>query len=197
MKLKGIKPGMAIHCTEIEHMKSLVENGIIGSSMLKLSLPIWITIRENDRGWVPEYSNVIKNTGKSYCKNTGLECIEFYDLIEPELETEEVLQIIRELPYDFIRDFLGCYQDYTREYMLIVTATPKQVIDMCVQWKANHEKKELEVEWVYRVFGAENFGEKFFDTEEEAIKWCEELAKSQKTKKYTRYERGCRVKAEN
>ena len=31
--------------------------------------------------------------------------------------------------------------------------------------------------------------------EAEAIKRCEELAKSQKTKQYARYERVCRVKA--
>lgn len=55
--------------------------------------------------------------------------------------------------------------------------------------------KEPEIEWVYRVFGAENNGEKFFQTEEEAIKRCEELAKSQKSKQYARYERVCRVKA--
>ena len=30
--------------------------------------------------------------------------------------------------------------------------------------------------------------------EAEAVKRCEELAKSQKTKQYTRYERVCRVK---
>ena len=71
---------------------------------------------------------------------------------------------------------------------------PSVVIDACIKWKADHEKKEPEIEWVYRVFGAENYGEKFFQTEEEAIKRCEELAKSQKTKQYTRYERVCRVK---
>ena len=60
---------------------------------------------------------------------------------------------------------------------------------------AVNEKKEPEIEWVYRVFGAENNGEKFFQTEEEAIKRCEELAKSQKSKQYARYERVCRVKA--
>ena len=71
----------------------------------------------------------------------------------------------------------------------------KKIIEICQQWKSDHEKKEPEIEWVYRVFGAENNGEKFFQTEEEAIKRCEELAKSQKSKQYARYERVCRVKA--
>ena len=73
--------------------------------------------------------------------------------------------------------------------------TAEDIVKGIAQWKSDHEKKELEIEWVYRVFGAENFGEKFFQTEEEAIKRCEELAKSQKTKQYARYERVCRVKA--
>ena len=97
MKLKEIKPGMAIHCTEKEQVKVLVENGIIRSSMLELSLPIWIAIRENDQGWMPEYSDVIKNTGKSYYKNAELECVEFSDLIISELTAEEVLGILTEI----------------------------------------------------------------------------------------------------
>jgi hypothetical protein len=46
------------------------------------------------------------------------------------------------------------------------------------------------------VFGAENYEEKFFDTEEEAIKRCEDLVKEQKHRKFARYEKVCKVKAE-
>ena len=72
---------------------------------------------------------------------------------------------------------------------------PGKAVELLAKWKSDNEKKEPEIEWVYRVFGAENNGEKFFQTEEEAIKRCEELAKSQKSKQYARYERVCRVKA--
>lgn len=56
--------------------------------------------------------------------------------IEPELTAEEVLQIARELSFDYIHDYLGCCQGHTREYMLMTIATPKQVIDMCKQWES-------------------------------------------------------------
>lgn len=69
-------------------------------------------------------------------------------LAEAELMAEEVLTIVRELPYDFIHDFLGCDLEYTRARMLMKIATPRQIIDMCQQWKAEHEKKELEIETV-------------------------------------------------
>lgn len=69
-------------------------------------------------------------------------------LAEPELTAEEVLTIVRELPYDFIHDFLGCCYGRSREAMLLNVATPQQLVDMCRQWKAEHEKKEPEIETV-------------------------------------------------
>ena len=69
-------------------------------------------------------------------------------LAEPELTVEEVLTIVRELPYDFIHDFLGCCYGRSREAMLLNVATPQQLVDMCRQWKAEHEKKEPEIETV-------------------------------------------------
>ena len=117
---------------------------------------------------------------------------EFSDLIIPEMSAEEVLQICSEIcnggPCD--ECIIGEENCFAEPY-----SDKKKVIEICQQWKSDHEKKEPEIEWVYRVFGAENGGEKFFQTEEEAIKRCEELAKSQKSKQYARYERVCRVKA--
>lgn len=77
---------------------------------------------------------------------------------------------------------------------LLSVFTPKEIISKIETYE--REKKEPEVEWVWRVYGAENYGEKFFDTEEQAIARCEELAKTQKTKQYARYEKVCRVKTE-
>ena len=125
----------------------------------------------------------------------GNDCatVEFSDLILPELSAGEAIKIFGEIckgscqacplyavePYEACENL--CYEN------------PEKIVEILAQWKSDHEKKEPEIEWVYRVFGAENFGEKFFQTEEEAIKRCEELAKSQKTKQYARYERVCRV----
>ena len=68
--------------------------------------------------------------------------------IGPELTVEEVLHIARKLSFDYIHDYLGCCQGHTREYMLMTIATPKQVIDMCKQWKVDHEKKAPQIETV-------------------------------------------------
>ena len=126
----------------------------------------------------------------NYAKNCNY--TEFSDLIIPEMSAEEVLQICSEIcnggPCD--ECIIGEENCFAEPY-----SNKKRVIEICQKWKSDHEKKEPEIEWVYRVFGVENNGEKFFQTEEEAIKRCEELAKSQKSKQYARYERVCRVKA--
>ena len=189
MRLKEIKPGMVIHCKNDEEKKALYQElcriGNIRTDLYEDSFPNF----KNNR-----FSYLIKDLKNQTWGIADCATVEFSDLILPELTVEEVLKIRNELDAAFVRDYLGIFCEMSLDKMLR-TATPEQIIDMCSQWKAIHEKKEPEIEWVYRVFGAENYGEKFFQTEEEAIKRCEELAKSQKTKQYARYERVCRVKA--
>ena len=189
MRLKEIKPGMVIHCKNDEEKKALYQElcriGNIRTDLYEDSFPNF----KNNR-----FSYLIKDLKNQTWGIADCATVEFSDLIIPELTVEEVLKIRNELDAAFVRDYLGIFCEMSLDKILR-NATPEQIIDMCRQWKSDHEKKDPEVEWVYRVFGAENFGEKFFDTEEEAIKRCEELAKSQKTKQYARYERVCRVKA--
>ena len=198
MKLKEIKPGMAIHCKTIEEAKNLVE--------LTNSAPAFLrswggeevkTCYRMDNGKINGFSSAF------YYKENGYEIVEFSDLIIPELTVEEVLSILAEIG-DMCNNIVSCdkcplsAENVGAEINLCnieeFKGNAQKLIEICQKWKSDHQKKEPEVEWVYRVFGAENFGEKFFDTEEKAIKRCEELAKTQKTKKYTRYERVCRVK---
>lgn len=199
MRLKEIKPGMVIHCKTKEEMEELSKH-----------LKFFNTV---DRIW--NYGNdgvrrdciSINDMGqyKSFCtydyfaNEIGCKITEFSDLILPDLSAEEVFSIMSEIHNESYKKYSGCIG-----CCLSVVAqncdtdcfaeNADKIIEICAQWKSEHEKKEPEIEWVYRVFGAENYGEKFFQTEEEAIKRCEELAKSQKTKQYARYERVCRVK---
>ena len=190
MKLKEIKPGMVIHCKNDEEKKALYQElcriGNIRTDLYEDSFPNF----KNNR-----FSYLIKDLKNQTWGIADCATVEFSDLILPELTAEEAIKIFGEIckgscqacplyavePYEACENL--CYEN------------PEKIVEILAQWKANHEKKEPEIEWVYRVFGAENYGEKFFNTEEEAIKWCEELAKSQKTKQYARYERVCRVKA--
>ena len=200
MRLKEIKPGMAIHCKNDEEKKALLEEAErLGYKWSNTCVPTdsrMVEIAEMTIHFYgkSEYANFKHITWSD--KTDGV--TEFSDLILPEMTAEEFLQVINDIcntysncSYDCKKECPFC-KGYCKEWM---AKHPKDTIEICAQWKSYHEKKEPEIEWVYRVFGAENYGEKFFHTEEEAIKRCEELAKSQKTKQYARYERVCRVKA--
>lgn len=197
MRLKEIKPGMVIHCKTDKEIKAISDagfNGFLGKDITGYMVPeCYVIIRErNTADWTNDFQ-----TAADY----GI-IIEFSDLIIPEMTAEEVVPILTEIcnRYNGNEDCEGCPLNGL-EHICNGNECPftfkdyKQIVEICAQWKYDHEKKEPEIEWVYRVFGAENYGEKFFQTEEEAIKRCEELAKSQKTKQYARYERVCRVEA--
>lgn len=191
MRLKEIENGTIVHCETKEDAKKLVE--LTGSD--NAFEEHWenyfegIAYRIED-GKIGGYS------GLEWYENRGYEIVKFSDLIEDELTAEEALKIYAEacergcgkcpLYEDGINFDCNCYMQNNTE----------KVIELLKKWKEQEEKKEPEVEWVYRVFGAENLGEKFFQTEDEAIARCEELAKTQKNKQYARYERVCRVKGE-
>lgn len=187
MKLKEIKPGMVIHCKKDDEIKSISDCGFVGllngDITEYMKAECYVIIRHNGKADWTERTDIALSYG---------EITEFSDLIIPEMSAEEVLQICSEIcnggPCD--ECIIGEENCFAEPY-----SDKKKVIEICQKWKSDHEKKEPEIEWVYRVFGAENNGEKFFQTEEEAIKRCEELAKSQKSKQYARYERVCRVKA--
>ena len=197
MRLKEIKPGMAIHCKNYEEKKALLEEAErLGYKWSNTCVP-------TDSRMVKIAGMTIHFYGKSECANSkhitwsdktkGV--TEFSGLILPDMTAEEAIKLFGELcigscqgcPLHRVDDYENCFS--------FCFDNPEKAVELLAQWKSSHDKKEPEIEWVYRVFGTENYGEKFFQTEEEAIKRCEELAKSQKTKQYARYERICRVKA--
>ena len=197
MRLKEIKPGMAIHCKNDEEKKALLEEAErLGYKWSNTCVPTdsrMVEIAEMTIHFYgkSEYANFKHITWSD--KTDGV--TEFSDLILPDMTAEEAIKLFGELcigscqgcPLHRVDDYENCFS--------FCFDNPEKAVELLAQWKSEHENKEPEIEWVYRVFGAENYGEKFFQTEEEAIKRCEELAKSQKTKQYARYERVCRVKA--
>ena len=195
MRLKEIKPGMAIHCKNDEEKKALLEEAErLGYKWSNTCVP-------TDSRMVKIAGMTIHFYGKSECANSkhitwsdktkGV--TEFSGLILPDMTAEEAIKLFGELcigscqgcPLHRVDDYENCFS--------FCFDNPEKAVELLAQWKSEHEKKEPEIEWVYRVFGSENYGEKFFQTEVEAINRCEELAKSQKTKQYARYERICRV----
>ena len=193
MKFREIKPGMVISWkTEDEKAALLEELERLGYEWYGTKRKPTEAYYGKDIGHAIYVHN--DNGYKNITHSNKLEKVthEFSDLIIPEMSAEEVLQICSEICRSGSCDICPMGEEYCFSE---TESDKKKIIEICQQWKSDHEKKEPEIEWVYRVFGAENNGEKFFQTEEEAIKRCEELAKSQKSKQYARYERVCRVKA--
>ena len=196
MRLKEITPGMVIHCKKDEEMEVLLEDaeklGYRWRGGYKIS-----DYKKYNTGHTIHFYGPSSSTNYNYIlwSNDTDGVTEFSDLILPELTAEEAIKINTELCAGTCDECPLYNVDGYSDCDDLCIENPQKAVEILAQWKANHEKKEPEVEWVYRVFGAENYGEKFFQTEEEAIKRCEEIAKSQKTKQYARYERVCRVKA--
>ena len=196
MRLKTIEPGMVIHCKNDEEKKALLEEaeriGYRWSGLAKR--PTDKTIQS---GRTLHFYD--KNENYDFMHITWSDdtdgVTEFSDLIMPEMTAEEAIKINTELCAGTCDECPLYNVDGYRDCDDLCLNNPEKAVEILAKWKSNHEKKEPEIEWVYRVFGTENYGEKFFNTEEEAIKRCEELAKSQKTKQYARYERVCRVKS--
>ena len=165
MKLKEIKQGMAIHCTSRDQVNYLVNIGVSDESFTKLDVPIWIHVMGNGIcWWMPE---VDKNgmKGKDFYEKDGCNCVEFSDLIipEPELSAEEAL-----LAYDqmcnenYYCNDCPIYEILGRECTHEMDGHITEIVDAIKRWKAEHEKKEPEIEtewfWQGRIFKVEKDG---------------------------------------
>lgn len=151
MRLKEIKPGMAIHCKNNEEKKALLEEaerlGYLwanGTKPTKAFFPSNTLVFQ-----VYDLKKYISWTGDSE-KNT-----EFSDLILTELTAEEVVPILTEIcnRYNENEDCEGCPLNgleriRNRNECPFTFKYYKQVIEICEQWKAKHEKKEPEIETV-------------------------------------------------
>ena len=158
MRLKEIKPGMVVHCKNDEEKKALLEEaerlGYRWSN--SACLPTDKTIAINSGMTIRFYD---KNEWKYYkhitWSNTAEGAIEFSDLILPELTVEEVVPILTEIcnRYNENEDCEGCPLNgleriRNRNECPFTFKYYKQVIEICEQWKAKHEKKEPEIETV-------------------------------------------------
>ena len=143
MKLKEIKPGMAIHCKNDEEKKALYQElcriGNIRTDLYEDSFPNF----KNNR-----FSYLIKDLKNQTWGIADCATVEFSDLILPELTAEEAIKIFGEIckgscqgcplyavePYEACENL--CYEN------------PEKIVEILAQWKANHEKKEPEIDTV-------------------------------------------------
>ena len=196
MRLKEIKPGMVVHCKNDDDKKALLEEAERLGYKWRNNKSATDFMMFNKAGNTIHFHERNELVSHRYItwsdKTDGV--TEFSDLIIQELTAEEAIKLHTEVCCSSCKECPLYNVDGYSDCEDLCINNPEKAVEILAHWKSEHEKKEPEIEWVYRVFGAENYGEKFFQTEEEAIKRCEELAKSQKTKQYARYERVCRVK---
>ena len=160
MKLKKNKPGMAIHCNSMDEYNRLDEE------IKKLgfgSLPLRSCMSDRNVRYclflIQEYEVLWIQLSEK------IEYIEFSDLIisEPEMSAEEVL-----LAYDKMCNENYCCNDCPIYGILGHECARKmdghitEIVNAIKQWKAEHEKKEPEIEtewfWQGRIFKVEKDG---------------------------------------
>ena len=143
MRLKEIKPGMVIHCKNYEEKKALLEEAerlgylwYVNGSKPTERANIGSTIHFEESEF-SKFKHIIWSD-----KTDGV--TEFSDLILPELTAEEVLEICHEI----------CRGKSCNECLMsgncFVEDKPDftKVIEICKQWKSDHEKKEPEIETI-------------------------------------------------
>lgn len=155
IKFKEIRPGMVIHCPTEENAKQLLEHldglGYEWSSRSeKLSERTNYGVYGENTCYLIEQCMEVMFSSINSLKSEGYEVTEFSDLIEPELTPEEAIRLQANLchsngcfkgcPIGKIKTNQSC-NEFRRD-------NPEKVTKVLRQWKADHEKKEPEVEWV-------------------------------------------------
>ena len=148
MRLKEIKPGMAIHCKNDEEKKALLEEAErLGD--------VWIVNGKNPTDETTISGSTIHILLKHITWSDTTEgAIEFSDLILPEMTADELLNILNEIIHCGVRRCDECPLAENGETLCtddvggVKISNPDKLISICQQWKANHEKKEPEIETV-------------------------------------------------
>ena len=148
MKLKEIKPGMVIHCKNDDEKKALLEEAE------RLGY-VWIVNGKNPTDETTISGSTIHILLKHITWSDTTEgAIEFSDLILPEMTAEELLNILNEIIHCGVRRCDECPLAENGETLCtddkdgVKISNPDKLISICQQWKANHEKKEPEIETV-------------------------------------------------
>ena len=148
MKLKEIKPGMVIHCKNDEEKKALLEEAE------RLGY-VWIVNGKNPTDETTISGSTIHILLKHITWSDTTEgAIEFSDLILPEMTADELLNILNEIIHCGVRRCDECPLAENGETLCtddeggVKISNPDKLISICQQWKANHEKKEPEIETV-------------------------------------------------
>lgn len=166
IKFKAIELGMVIHCPTEENAKELLKHldelGYVwtGDKSSLLDKVYYQSYRENTC-YETEENGIVFFGSKDFFEKEGYTITEFSDLVEPDMSAEEVLRILGEIKRECIReydDLKGCVPcplnigntgaGHVSCKMEDFIGNEQRIIEICQQWKAQHEKKEPEIETV-------------------------------------------------
>lgn len=138
---------------------------------------------------------------KEINNNTAVHC-----KTEEEMSAVEVLKIYGELCYFIKEDCTNCPLDKDntecgQSFCKVdsIADNAEEIVEICQKWKAEHEKKEPEVEFKYQVVtwnrdDIDPIDKRiYFDTQDEADEKMKELVKMYPDAEFTS-QRVCRVK---
>ena len=155
MRLKEIKPGMAIHCNNDDEMEILLEVaeklGYRWRGGYKIS-----EYKKHRTGHTIHFYSPSHSTNYNHIlwSDDTEGVTEFSDLIMPEMTADELLNILNEITHCGDRRCDECPLKENGETLCtedaggVKISNPDKLISICQQWKSNHEKKEPEIETV-------------------------------------------------
>jgi hypothetical protein len=199
MKLKPIEENMVVHCSTEDEAKELIKWAYECGYRWYLgkSYDTFFDINFPNRSY--HFHNKCEISCSNNFKQEDEEVlIEFSDLIIPEeqdehMSAEEIVKFLLERYNDgTYKEVFGA--DYN-VFDLYRRFSPKEIVSKIESYEAKKkQEKEVEVEWVYKVYDFFGNTEVVYD-EDTAIERCEELAKANPDK-FSWYDNICRVKNE-
>lgn len=185
MRLKEIKPGMAIHCKNDEEKKALLEEAErLGYLWTSRKNPIDRTFCHGNTIHFYEV-NEFADFKHITWSDTTEGAIEFSDLILQEITAEEALKICGEICKEYSNKGYACnskcpFTGHGMSCIFYRSQNPYKAIEVLEQWKSDHEKKDPEVEefWEIKCIEDSNFHtSEHYPSEADALVMAKVMAK--------------------
>ena len=149
MRLKEIKPGMVVHCKNIEEMKALLEEaerlgyrwGSTANLPTSMAICLGSTIHFYEKNEYTDFKHITWSD-----KTEGV--TEFSDLILPELTAEEAIKLHTEVCCSSCKECPLYNVDGYSDCEDLCINNPEKAVEILAQWKSENEKKEPEIETV-------------------------------------------------
>jgi hypothetical protein len=226
MKLKPIEENMVIHCKTEDEAKELIKWAYECGFEWRLANADETHFEIHGETTCYNFKgSMITYCDKSFYKEPMYYVFEFTDLVIPEehmsaeepnrmstmaklqtdgviretmkMSAEEVLKWIKTnfTNRDAYTEVFGCLCAYSS---IFTDFTAEEVVSKIESYEAKKkQEKEVEVEWVWKVYNPAEDSDEYYTTEDEAMARCERLEKLWSAiypEMMTKYEKVCRIK---